>query len=70
MPSARMNEPNWTKIWTETAGSRGHERRGLRDVILAVLVELRRQELPPLQPNLAEGRWGWRQRMVTVWVPT
>lgn len=22
MPSARTNEPNWTKIWIETAGSR------------------------------------------------
>lgn len=35
MPSARTNEPNWTKIWTETVGSRGDERRERRDVIRA-----------------------------------
>lgn len=52
MLSARTNEPNWTKIWTETAGSRGDERRGRRDAILAALVELRSQELPPLQLSL------------------
>lgn len=62
MPSARTNEPNWTKIWTETAGSRGDERRGRRDVILAALVELRCQELSPLQLSLVEAAVdSWRE---------
>ncbi len=30
-PSVRTNEPNWTKIWTDTAGSPGDERHGRRD---------------------------------------
>ena len=58
MPSARTNEPNWTKIWTKTADSRRDERRGRHDVILAVLAELRRQKLPSLQLSLAEGAIG------------